>query len=379
MIASKNGIINKILGRTGLTTKLDYLNAISIIGDDSSADNFIINGGFDFWQRGTTEPSPVSGQYRADRFYSSFAGGPQFVVSKATDFTGIAGFRNALKARVSTTGTPTYFLISYKIEGYNYAPLYKKLVTLSFWFKSTIAGTYSVVFRNSALDYSYVAPFTVNTANNWEYKTITMLLNPGGTPAFDNTNGLSINWALDQSTNSTSNTNQWLSGTYLGATGQVNLASVDTNQYVELAGVMLNIGPKAAQFKRAGKTIGGELDLCQRYYCKSFPIDTAPADNVLAAGSFAGGVYLSGVANASYWCQFPTRMRVAPSPADVIFYTPLNASVGYWYSNSRGAVSGLSGGAGNVGDMGFSVTNPQVAADAAGQQVLIHWSASAEL
>ncbi len=52
-------------------------------------------------------------------------------------------------------------------------------MTLSFWIKTTITGTYCVSFRNpgdqgATNGSAYIAEYTVSSANTWEYKTITV-------------------------------------------------------------------------------------------------------------------------------------------------------------------------------------------------------------
>ena len=249
--------------------------------------NFIINGGFDFWQRGTAETNPGGAHYWADRFGVSSAGGATLASSKQTDFTGIPGIANALKVRTTATALGQYLALNHVVEGYNYQALHGKTVTLSFWVKMSLTGTYSVNFRRlvgGATWYTYSAPFTVSVAGTWEFKSITLTMTSSILSDVTNGYGLGIVWGLQAGSLAAPSSGSWLTGNYIGLAGQTNLASIDTNQYMEIAGVMLNIGTSAAPFSRQAASIGGELLLCQRYYEKSCNPDVAPASGINLAG-----------------------------------------------------------------------------------------------
>jgi hypothetical protein len=210
-----------------------------------------------------------------------------------------------------------YSAIRYVVEGHDYAVLKGKTVTLSFWIKATITGVYCVAFQNNGSDRSYVAEVTVNVTDTWEKKSVTLTLNPsGGTDDFTTGAGLKIFFCLSgkptDGTYRTATANSWQTGEFLHTDNQVNGASSTANN-LRLAQVMLNIGGTAAPFQRAGGTIAGEQDLCQRYFEKSYELATTPG-----TGTTTGAAYLPSntlTSSSQYMAAtfgFKTAKRVAP-------------------------------------------------------------------
>ena len=140
-----------------------------------------------------------------------------------------------------------------------------KDLTLSFWVKGSITGTYSFYAFNASWSYCFVSTYTINTATTWEYKTISI---PGPTSNFTatgNARQLEIGFTLGSGTNyQTSTLNQWQSLSYMiGATNTVNLVST-ANATLNLTGIQLEVGEKATPFEH--RSYGDELVKCQRYF-----------------------------------------------------------------------------------------------------------------
>lgn len=247
--------------------------------------NWIINGNFDFWQRGTSFSSVADNTYTVDRFLYSKTGAAVHTLSRESSILPTlaeSGFKSSYALKVDCTtadasiAASDYVALSTRLEGFSWAQLINKTVTLSFWVYATKTGTYSVSFANNGLDRTYIAEYTVSAANTWEKKTITATLNPsGGTENYTNGVGLRIRWVLLSGSGYTTSTiGSWVTGDKRASTNQVNACDSASNDFY-LAQVMLNIGAVAAPFSRAGGTIGEELALCQRYYEKSYDVDTA--------------------------------------------------------------------------------------------------------
>lgn len=169
--------------------------------------NVIINGNFDFWQRGTTTAATNnSALYLADRWIMNcvLASGavqqtqstdvPTFAQSKFSS-------RFSYKVTVTTVGASSpaagdLLLPNYRVEGNDYATLHGKPVRLQFWVKNSVPGSYSVSIRNHNGSRSYLAPYTINSANTWELKMIDLTLDSVGTWAFDNTVAMIIGFPL---------------------------------------------------------------------------------------------------------------------------------------------------------------------------------------
>ena len=185
-----------------------------------------------------------------------------------------SGFIDSLKVTVTTQdatlGAAEYYWVQQKIEGYNAADLAwgsasAKPVTLSFWVKSSVTGTFSGSFSNSAFNYSYAYEYTINTANTWEQKTISIIGAPAGTWLTTNGIGVRIYWDLGVGTNYTGVAGSWQSAGYTGSTGSTKLIQT-LNATWQITGVQLEVGSQATSFDF--RSIGTDLALCQRYFQK---------------------------------------------------------------------------------------------------------------
>jgi hypothetical protein len=152
-------------------------------------------------------------------------------------------------------------------------------------------------------------------------------------------------------------------------------AGADDSFYI--TDVQLEISPVQSPYER--RSFGDELALCQRFFCKSFLYGTAPAQSV---GSTAGAIgYRAEIAStaAGYTliAEFPTQMRIAPT---VTYYNP-SAANSKWRNVTGAADSGTAttDASITIGDKRVCVNNPQVAADAAGNAICVHYSADCDL
>jgi len=184
-----------------------------------------------------------------------------------------SGFVKSILFTVGTAFTPAAGennFIKHIIEGYNTADFNfgsssAATVTLSFWVRSSLTGTFGGSLRNGAGDRSYVFSYTISSANTFEFKTITI---PGSTAGSWNTtngNGFEIAWGLGIGSNFLNTAGAWYSGNYIGATGQTNVTST-AGATVYITGVQLEKGSIATSFDFRPYTT--ELQLCQRYYQK---------------------------------------------------------------------------------------------------------------
>lgn len=286
--------------------------------------NRIIGGDFAInpWQRGTTFTGIATG-YCADRW--SIGNGSDAVVNALKT----ADAPTATEAGVYTTsclhidvttadtsiGAGQYFGVSQAFEGYTVASLGlgqtgTRYFTLSFWVKSTITGAYSISFRNSANNRSYIAEYTVNVTDTWEYKTLTIPVDTTGTWLYTTGIGMSMTFMLAGGNSFATPANTWTAGNLLVAgvngvsTNQVNALSSASNNF-KLALVQLEAGAIATPFDV--RPYDTELRLCQRYYYRMYP----NANNVQLCMSANNSTT---VAFGS--APFPTQMRTAPASLD---------------------------------------------------------------
>jgi hypothetical protein len=157
------------------------------------------------------------------------------------------------------------------IEGLNfqdsaYGTASAQTFTLSFWVKSSITGTHSVGLRNQGTGAyrSYIATYTINSANIWEYKTITIPGDTSGTWYTDNSVAVQISFNLGAGSSfNASSANTWLTGNYLTVAGAANIVAT-SGATLNLTGIQFEKGSTATAFDY--RPYGTELQLCQRYF-----------------------------------------------------------------------------------------------------------------
>lgn len=251
--------------------------------------NFIINGGFDFFQRGSL--STTSGGYGLDRWYQ-VSSGSGAAVTMTQQTTGVPnGSRYC--ARVTTAASAGYGNLYQWIETANVAGLWGKTVNVSLKLRrnSAFAGTLSVSLAKSAtVDAGNGATWTTLAS-----QTVTNAQLPTGTTSAD--------WYTVSFTASVPN-----DGTANGLQLSIQQSQVETSAYWEIAQVQLEAGPVATQFARAGGTIAGELAACQRYYWRAN--SAGAAYTIFALG------YTDNTTSALIMAPVPSYMRVFPTSID---------------------------------------------------------------
>ena len=254
-------------------------------GNASIMKNRIINGAMVILQRGTSFSFATgSGNYYygADRFATqdyTWSSGSNITVSNDTTVYP-TGFRNSYKYATGATGLTLASggvqFIRQAIEGYNIADCYTGNVTISFWVRSSTAGQYNIMLTNNSSSFEKYTTrnYTINSANTWEQKSITVDLSTGtssGTWNTTNGEGLSLNFMLGANANRTGNDglNTWATGgspSYAWqTTGSVQLATI-ANSTFYITGVQLEVGSSATGFEYVNYQTS--LANCQRYCFK---------------------------------------------------------------------------------------------------------------
>jgi len=239
-----------------------------------SSRNNVINGAMVIDQRNAgaavTADSTTS-KYPVDRFFGT-AQAADGVFTLQQSGTVPAGFVNSVVATVTTAdasiGATQYYLFNHYIEGHNTADLgwgtaSAKPITLSFWTRSSLTGTFGGVIANSGQNRSYPFTYAISAADTWEYKTVTIAGDTSGT--WLTTNGIGIRLHFDLGVGSTyrGTAGAWAGALYLGATGATDVIST-LNATWYITGVQLEAGDTATPFEH--RSYGQELELCQRYY-----------------------------------------------------------------------------------------------------------------
>lgn len=353
--------------------------------------NHIINGAFDFWQERVSTVTTVNtatstAAWIADmwKYESGGATTKNYSIQRSTDIPtqAQAGFQAAYSAlwtqitQISSLASGDYLIpFEYQMEGLDYARLHSKTVTFGFWFKSSIVGTYSFTLSRQGFDRTYVTTFPVNVANTWEFKSITITLDTISGWFFDNTVGLRIFVGAISGSNFTApSTNAWNSTGSLMASGSTNWAATAgaTLRMAMFSMTEGSLGLGTVGFQRAGKNMQQELAMCQRYYEKTYNVETAP-DSVTLAGARAEDV--AGQLGAGG--QFEVRKRTTPT---FTFYNPdVGGSNTVRYRNTIGA--GASG-AVNAAVTNLTISETAYNFDGASQDNFIalwHYVADARL
>jgi len=235
--------------------------------------NIIINGDMRIWQRGTVFAGASTGFFTADRFtWVQIGAGVVTVSQDAATPSGVGRHGYALKVDVTTSDASIaageVYGIRYPIEAQdiqhlNIGTTDAKTVTLSFRVASAKTGIHSGSFRNAAANRSYVFEYTVDAANTWEYKTITIDMDTSGTWLKDNNLGMDIFFSVATGTIFQGTVDAWTAGNFVGSSNQVNVMDNVANNFW-ITNVQLEVGSEATDFEY--RSFGEELALCQRYY-----------------------------------------------------------------------------------------------------------------
>jgi hypothetical protein len=239
-------------------------------GNASSYKNRLINGGMVIDQRNNgASISADDLAYPVDRTYFNMQTNSKGTGQRSSDAP--AGFTNSLiytNGSAYTVGTNETYGIIQKIEGYNIADLAwgtasAKSVTLSFWVKSSLTGTFGgAVKTGSGTNYTYAFSYTINAANTWEFKSITISGPTVGT--WDSTNGVGLRVALGLGNGSGSSIspNSWTASNAWSATGAVSVLATASATW-QITGLQFEVGTVATSFDF--RSYGTEIGLCRRY------------------------------------------------------------------------------------------------------------------
>jgi len=297
----------------------------------------IINGNMAVAQRSTSVASiTASGYNTLDRYRCVIVTAGTWTQSQDTDVPTGSGFATSMKWDCTTAdaslGASDLITIQQFVEGQNVQYLKKGTsdavpITLSFWVKSVLTGTYICEIGDSDNSRSISQAYTISDASTWEYKTLNF---PGDTTgAFTNDNGasLTVQFCLGAGTDYTSGSLATSWGTTTTANryvGQVNLANSTSNNFW-ITGVQLEVGEfnstTLPPFQH--ESYGDNLERCQRYYEKSFLIGTTPAASAVAPD---GNIFSSWDTNtARMYINFKKRKRANPT---ITVYRGNNAGTG---------------------------------------------------
>jgi len=342
--------------------------------------NRIINGGCVIDQRNagaSVSTSSGTSIYAVDRCKIYYTQTSKFTVQQnAGSVTPPSGFINYVGATSSsayTAGSTDRFMVGFPIEGLNVADLGwgaagASTVTISFWVRSSLTGTFGGAVGNNAGDRSYAFTYTISSANTWEYKTITIAGDTTGSWAKDNNGGIFLYLSIGAGSSVSTTAGSWQSGFYVSATGATSVVGTNGATFY-ITGVQLEKGSTATSFDY--RPYGTELQLAQRYFTTSFQSGGTPAspDSLSVTQTGAQFTNCNSVNAASV--NFTVPMRTAPT---VSIYAPLTSPA---VGRVRKSVDGFiftNGAAAFIGERSFIPSGGD-----ANNPFQYGWVASAEL
>ena len=289
--------------------------------------NMIINGGMQVWQRASGTTTISNGYHTADRILFG-EGNDGAYTSEKHDMSlaelNTTGHRTALQLDVTTAdttlGSSVYTYYCHRIEAQNLAPLRygtanAKTITLSFWVKSNKTGVYTICFRkNDGTVYYLIKEYTIDSADTWEQKKITitptegsttLITNSGGEIDNNNGVGLELYFGLGYGSNYHTTKDTWSTNEDYSTSSAVNWMDSTSNNYY-VTGIQLELGSSATPFEH--RSYGEELIRCMRYFEKE----------TLTSGEGGSGHTLIGRTN-QHRCNvgFKVTKRAQPSFSDL--------------------------------------------------------------
>ena len=329
--------LNQLTKRFGL--KGSELAAAETVQDardliSAGRKNIVINGDMRIAQRGTSTSLSASGSYSLDRYFVQTNVGSGHTWEQVSDAPSGSGLQYSGKITVGTGASPVtdnFGRIIYYIEGYDaqqtcFGTSSAKAVTLSFWTKSSVTGTFGGCIKMQfASPYpGFFFTYTIKSANTWEYKQITIPAGTMSAGSMSPSNGIGLLLAFDlgegpSRSDPAGYNNPSDSGGTVGVEGVTKILATSGATW-QVTGLQLEVGKNATEFEH--RSYGEELALCQRYYVKF---------DCINAGERIGVGYVNNSTTAVCTIPFPVEMRTNPTSVDTSgtanHYSVANSSI----------------------------------------------------
>ena len=347
LVNDANGGI--VIGGT-LTANANVTVSGTVVMSSSFKRNRIINGNMAINQRNAgASITGNSGAYPVDRWETYATQSSKLTCQQST--TVPSGFKNSVLYTSSSAYSVTasdYFSVSQRIEGYNVSDLNfgtasAATVTLSFWVRCSLTGTFGGACHNNAFNRAYPFTYTISAANTWEQKTVTIAGDTTGTWTTDNSVGLEVGFSLGCGSTGLGTPGAWTATSNIyGATGQVNLVGTSGATFY-ITGVQLEVGTVATPYEM--QIYSDQLAQCQRYYYR-----------INAGSNYTKfGVGLCGTTSSTIISvPLPVTMRTYPTTLD---FSAVSSFVIY-DGTTNTTVTGIALSDGSTNSLGVSTTNP---------------------
>jgi hypothetical protein len=244
-------------------------------GNASIMKNRIINGAMVIDQRnagGAVTLGAVNPQYTLDRWcFQTSQASKISTQQNAGSITPPVGFTNYLGVTSLSSYSilsTDFFDIQQRIEGYNFADLgwgtaNAQTVTLSFWVRSSLTGTFGGALADSVFGRSYPFSYSIPTANTWTQISITIAGSTSGTWNTTNGNAVYVNFSLGVGSTLSGTAGSWTNSGLLSSTGATSVVGTNGATFY-ITGVQLEVGSSATGYEY--RQYQQELALCERYY-----------------------------------------------------------------------------------------------------------------
>lgn len=301
----------------------------------SQSENRIINGDFliDQYNEFNSVTLAATG-YPIDRWRLGESVGSSITTQGLTT-SPPPGLNNSLTMTVASATTPSAaqtFGLTQRIEGSSVADLQfgtagAKSVALSFWAKSSLTGVFSCSIRNGqaggGATRSYLVSYQIALANTWQLFSFIIPGDTTGTYLYGtNQIGLQVGFDLGSGSNAQSTANSWQAGSFTEITGANQLVAT-LSATLSIANVRLYAGTYALPY--SPRQYGLELELAQRYYRKSFPAGTAPAQSAGVTGAICVKNPIA-LGDPSVYVAFAPQMMAAPT---IVTFNPSAANANW--------------------------------------------------
>lgn len=291
----------------------------TVVMGSSFKRNRIINGDMRIDQRNNGASGTVTG-FPVDRwnYYGAVSskGTWQQNAGSVTPPTGFTNYLGFTSSSAYSVGSTEGFLIFQKIEGnaisdLDFGKSTAKQLTISFWVRSSLTGTFGASVLNGSDNRSYPFSYTISSANTWELKSVSLTADTSGTWNTDNQTGLALAFSLGTGSSKNTTAGAWVAGQYWGTTGCQSVVGTNGATFY-LTGVQLEAGSIATPYERPN-SYSEQLAQCQRYY----------ALNLGTVG------YATNTTLINYIVCGPVTMRTSPTPS---FYATANVLLDYGIS-----------------------------------------------